>query len=213
VRAAPKQPTTVVDRRVFARHLREAKTFYLKGGESTLAISKERKQELVEEYKDWVSKSRAVILTEYEGLSMKDLDSLRAKVREVGAEFHVVKNTLGKIAFEQSELPLPEGYFEGTTAAGFAFEDAPALAKALTDFSKTAEALKIKGGYLDVAPMSAEEIIALAELPPLPVMRARLLGTIMSPASQLARVLNEPARQIATVLKAYADKEPAEAAT
>lgn len=177
-----------------------------------MAISKERKQELVEEYKDWLSKSRAVILTEYEGLSMKDMDSLRAKVREAGAEFHIVKNTLGKIAFEQSELPLPEGYFEGTTAAGFAFDDAPALAKALTDFSKTVEALKIKGGYLDVAPMSAEEIIALAELPPLPVMRARLLGTIMAPASRLARVLNEPARQLATVLKAYADKEPAEAA-
>ncbi|HZD56102.1 MAG TPA: 50S ribosomal protein L10 [Anaerolineales bacterium] len=177
-----------------------------------MAISKERKQELVEEYKDWLSKSRAVILTEYEGLSMKDLDNLRAKVREAGAEFHIIKNTLGKIAFEQSERPLPEGYFEGTTAAGFAFEDAPALAKALTDFSKTAETLKIKGGYLAVAPMSAEEIIALAELPPLPVMRARLLGTIMAPASQLTRMLNEPARQVVTVFKAYADKEPAESA-
>lgn len=172
-----------------------------------MAISKERKRELVADYKDWIEKSRAVILTEYEGLSMNDLDELRSKVREAGGEFHIVKNTLGKIAFEESQRSILAGYFEGTTAAGFAFEDAPGLAKALTEFAKSVEALKIKGGYLDAAPMSAEEITALAELPPLPVMRARILGTLMAPATQLARVLNEPGRQIAAVIKAFSEKE------
>lgn len=172
-----------------------------------MAISKERKRELVADYKDWIDKSRAVILTEYEGLSMKDLDELRAKVRSAGGEFHIVKNTLGKIAFEESQRSVLKGYFEGTTAAGFAFEDAPRLAKTLTEFAKSVEALKIKGGYLNTDPMSAEEITALAELPPLPVMQARLLGTLMAPATQLARVLNEPGRQIAAVIKAFSEKE------
>lgn len=176
-----------------------------------MAISKERKRELVADYKDWIDKSRAVILTEYEGLSMKDLDELRAKVRSAGGEFHIVKNTLGKIAFEESQRSVLKGYFEGTTAAGFAFEDAPRLAKTLTEFAKSVEALKIKGGYLNTDPMSAEEITALAELPPLPVMRARLLGTIMAPATQLARVLNEPGRQIAAVIKAFSEKEEIQA--
>jgi large subunit ribosomal protein L10 len=185
--------------------------FILKGGENTLAITKERKRELVDDYKEWLSKSRAVILAEYSGLSMKDLDDLRARVREAGGEFHIVKNTLGKIAFEESERPILEGYFEGTTAAGFAFTDAPKLAKTLTDFARSVDALKIKGGYLDISPVSAAEITALAELPPLPIMRARLLGTIMAPATQLARVINEPGRQIAAVIKAFSEKEQAQA--
>lgn len=176
-----------------------------------MAITKERKRELVDDYKEWLSKSRAVILAEYSGLSMKDLDDLRARVREAGGEFHIVKNTLGKIAFEESERPILEGYFEGTTAAGFAFTDAPKLAKTLTDFAKSVDALKIKGGYLDISPVSAEEITALAELPPLPVMRSRLLGTIMVPATQLARVINEPGRQIAAVIRAFSEKEQAQA--
>lgn len=176
-----------------------------------MAISKERKGELVADYKDWIDKSRAVILTEYAGLSMKDLDELRAKVRDAGGEFHVVKNTLGKIAFEESQRSVQKGFFEGPTAAGFAFEDAPGLAKALIEFAKSVEALKIKGGYLDSKAVSSAEITALAELPPLPVMRARLLGTLMAPATQLARVLNEPGRQIAAVIRAFSEKEGTQA--
>lgn len=173
-----------------------------------MAISKERKLELVAAYQEWLRKSQAVILAEYTGLSTKDVDALRAKIRELGGEFHIVKNTLGKIAFEQAGLPLPQGYFEGSTAIGFAFQDVASLAKAMTDFAKTADALKIKGGYLEARPISAQQISELAALPPLPLMRARLMGTILASASQLARVLAEPARQVAAVLKAYAEKEP-----
>jgi len=184
----------------------------LKGGESTLAISKERKKELVAEYQEWLDNSKAVIIAEYVGLSMKDMDALRKKAREAGGEFHVLKNTLCKLAWENAGMPFVEEQFEATTGAGFAFEDAPSMAKAMTDFSKDIPFLKIKGGYLASKPVSAAEIIALAELPPLPVMRAQLLSTIMAPAGQLARVLSEPARQVAAVLKAYADQESSEAA-
>jgi large subunit ribosomal protein L10 len=79
------------------------------------------------------------------------------------------------------------------------------MAKVLTDFARSAESLKIKGGYLGTRAISAKEVIALAEMPPLPVMRARLMGTILAPASQLARILAEPARQVAAVLQAHAE--------
>lgn len=170
-----------------------------------MAISKERKEELVAQYSEWLKQSQATILAEYRGMSMKDVDALRAKVREVGGEFHIVKNTLGKLAFEKAGYPLPENFFTGSTAVGFAFNDAPAVAKAMTDFSRTVDALKVKGGYLENRPMTAEGVKSLADLPPLPVVRAQLLGTILAPASKLVRTLAEPGRQVAAVIKAYSE--------
>ncbi len=187
------------------------KDFLLKGGMKPLAVSKERKKEIVATYQDWLGSSQAVFLAEYTGLSMKDMDSLRDKVREVGGEFHVIKNTLGKLAFEEAGYEVPQDYFLGSTAAGFAFEDAAAMAKAMADFSKSVDAIKFKGGYLETNILSAEEVIALAELPPLPVVQAQLLSTLLAPANKLVRTLAEPARQLASVLQAYADSEPAAA--
>ena len=172
-----------------------------------MAITKERKQEMVDEYVDWLDRSRALIVTDYKGLSMKDLDNLRARMREVGGEFHIVKNTLSKIAFERAGWKVGEGYFDGATAIGLAFEDAPATAKALAEFARGSDFLTIRGGYLDKAMLTADEVKALAELPPLPEMRAKLLGTILAPASQLARVLAEPGRQLAAVIQAYVDQQ------
>jgi len=170
-----------------------------------LAISKERKSEVVAQYTQWISNSKALILAEYTGLTMKEMDDLRSKAREVGGEFHVVKNTLGKLAFKEAGLPLPEDFLEGSTAIGFAMQDAQPMVKTLTDFARSADALKIKGGYLGTQPINAAEVVALAEMPPLPVMRARLMGTLLAPASQLARLLAEPARQVAAVLQAHAE--------
>lgn len=176
-----------------------------------MAFSKDRKKEIVATYQDWLGNSQAVFLAEYIGLTVKDMDDLRDKVREVGGEFHVIKNTLAKLAFEGAGYDVPEDFFLGSTSAGFAFEDAPAMAKAMADYSKSVQFLKFKGGYLDTKFLSADEIKALAALPPLPVVRAQLLSTLLAPANQLARVLAEPARQVAAVLQAYADAEAAPA--
>jgi large subunit ribosomal protein L10 len=178
-----------------------------------LAISKERKNELIAQYKQWANKSRALIVTEYSGLTMKDIDELRRKIRDVGGEFHIVKNTLGKFALEAEGYPMREDLFEGSTAVAFAFEDVPALVKTLVDFSRSADFLKFKGGYLGQELVSAESVKVLADLPPLPVMRARLLGTILAPATKLVRTLSEPGRRVASVIKAYADQDNATVAT
>jgi large subunit ribosomal protein L10 len=176
-----------------------------------LAISKERKNELITQYSEWVKQSKALILTQYVGLTMKDIDTLRSKVRENGGEFHIIKNTLAKLAFEQAGLPIQPEQFEGSTAVVFAFGDAPATVKTVTDFVKTSEFLKIKGGYLEKQSLSTDGVKALADLPPLPVIRGQLLGMLLAPASKLARTLAEPGRMIAAVIKAHAEPETAPA--
>jgi len=177
-----------------------------------LAISKQRKDELVDFYTKQLSSSQALIVTQYSGLNMKQIDELRSKVREAGGEFHIVKNTLGKVAFDAAGMPKTDVLMKGSTAIAFAFQDAPAMAKIITDYARTSEFVKVKGGYLGKNYMSAEDVKALADLPPLPVMRAQLLGMLSAPASKLVRTLAEPARQVAAVLKAYADKDSAPAA-
>ncbi len=176
-----------------------------------MAISKERKQEMVAQYVQWFQSSQAMFVTEYTGLKMKDMDALRAKVRESGGEFHVIKNTLAQVAMAQAGLQVPPSLLEGSTAFVFAFQDVAAAAKALAEFTRTSEFVKVKGGFLERKAIGAEEVKALAELPPLPQMRAQLLGTILAPASQLARTLAEPARQVAAVLRAFSEKEGAAA--
>jgi large subunit ribosomal protein L10 len=174
-----------------------------------LAITKDRKNELVEKYIAWVNESQVVILTEYSGLTMKQLDDLRSKSRDAGGEFHIVKNTLGEVAFKQMGIEQPETFLAGSTAVAFAFKDAPALAKVLQEYARTNEFVKIKGGLLEKHAISANDVKSLAELPPLPVVRAQLLGVLLAPASKLVRTLAEPARQVASVLKAYSEKDSA----
>jgi large subunit ribosomal protein L10 len=166
---------------------------------------------LITRYSEWVKRSKALVLTQYVGLTMKDIDGLRAKVRENGGEFHIIKNTLAKLAFEQAGLQVQQGQFEGSTAIVFAFADALATVKTVTDFTKSSEFLKIKGGFLEKQALTPDGIKVLAELPPLPVVRAQLLGTLLAPASKLVRTLAEPGRMIAAVIKAHAEPEAAAA--
>lgn len=177
-----------------------------------MAISKKHKEEVVNQYTEWLDKSQAVILVQYTGITMKEFDNIRAKVRENGAEFHVLKNTLAKKAFESREISFPDGIFEKSTAAVFAFGDVAGTAKALNDATKSIEFIKVKCGFMDKQSLSVAQVKSLASLPPLPVVRAQLLGVIQAPASKLVRTLAEPARQVASVIRAYSDKNAASSA-
>lgn len=172
-----------------------------------MAFTKEEKHKLVAQYADWLQNSKAVFLVEYSQLNNKSLEDLRDKAREVGGEFHVTKNTLLKLAMEQVKYDHVK-LQEGTTMCAFAFEDSPAMAKVINDAVKDKkENFVVKSGYLNGQFISADQVKALADLPPLPVMRAMLLGTILAPASRLARTLAEPGRSVAAVIKAFAEKE------
>jgi large subunit ribosomal protein L10 len=188
-----------------------AKTFLLKGGECPLAISKERKEEVLTQYTDWLKKSQAVVLVEYTGVKMKDLDNIRAKIRETGGEFHVVKNTLVRRALADNGMEVPQDYLVKSTAVSFAFTDPASTAKALSDAMKGNEFVKVKGGFMSGQLLDASQVKALAEMPPLPVVRAQLLGVLQAPAGKLVRTIAEPARGLAAVIKAFTEKAPAAA--
>lgn len=173
-----------------------------------MAVTRARKKEFLEQYKGYLSQAQGVILVTFQGLSVPEMETLRKKLKEQGAVFMVVKNTLLRIALQESEYPLPEnGVLEGPTAAVFALEDPVAAAKAVVDFIKEhEEQISIKAGFLERRVITAEAVRQLAQLPPLPVLRAQLIGLILAPATKLVQVLYEPGRRVAGVLKAYADQ-------
>lgn len=171
-----------------------------------MAISKERKEEMLATYAEWLKKSEAVILVEYTGVRMKDLDNIRAKIRETGGEFHVLKNTLARRAFADNGMSLPADFLVQSTAVSFAFSDPASTAKALSDATKGNEFVKVKGGFMSGQVLSAAQVKALADMPPLPVVRAQLLGVLQAPAGKLVRTLAEPARGLAAVIKAFSEK-------
>ena len=174
-----------------------------------MAISKERKEEVLTQYVDWLKRSQAVVLVEYTGVKMKDLGNIRARIREAGGEFHVVKNTLVRRAFADSGMEIPEDYLVKSTAVSFAFTDPALTAKALSDATKGIEFVKVKGGFMSGQFLDAAQVKALAEMPPLPVIRAQLLGVLQAPAGKLVRTVAEPARGLAAVIKAFTEKAPA----
>jgi large subunit ribosomal protein L10 len=177
-----------------------------------LAITKAHKEALVNQYKELAENSSGIILASFSGVTVKDLQALRGQIREVGGEFHIVKNSLMDLAFKELDLPLPEGATDGTTAIGFAPEEVPAVAKAIVDLSREADVLQIKGGLIDGELIDQAGIMRLADLPPMPVVQAQLLGLITTPAGQVAGALAATLRQLAGVIHAYSTSEGAEAA-
>ncbi len=173
-----------------------------------MAISRARKKEFLEQYKQYLEQSQGAILVTFQGLTVPEMEDLRKRLREQGATFMVVKNTLLRIALEETGYPLPEGpVLEGPTAVVFTLEDPVSAAKTVVDFIKDhEEQLSIKAGYIERRAITADEVKQLAKLPPLPVLRAQLIGLLMAPATKLAQVLYAPARQVATVIKAYSEQ-------
>jgi large subunit ribosomal protein L10 len=177
-----------------------------------LAISKEKKEELVAQYKDLIEKSDALILTDYRGMSVGDMEGLRSKIREADGAFYVTKNTLLKLALEESGTTIPDELLTGQVATGFALGEAPVLAKALVDYADKADNLAIRGGIMHMEILSEEQIESLAKLPTLDELHAQIIGLISAPARDLVSTLASGIRQVVNVIDAYS-KEEAEAET
>ena len=174
-----------------------------------MALTRKHKDEILATYTDWLKRSQAVILIEYTGARMKDMDAIRAKVRAAGGEFHVVKNTLVRRALKDQGMSLPDEALLKSSAMSFAFSDPAATAKALADATRAMAFVKVKAGFMGGQLLDAAQVKALSELPPLPVVRARLLGTLQAPAGKLVRTIAEPARSLAAVFRAYSEVAPA----
>jgi large subunit ribosomal protein L10 len=174
-----------------------------------LAISKARKEELVAQYREYIEKSDAIFLTDYTGMSVKDMEALRREVRNANGVFSVTKNTLLQTALKQADRPTPDQFLTGQTAAGFALEGIPTLAKALVDYAEEQDALTIKGGILGDEILSLDQIEALANLPTLDQLRGQIVGLISAPAQGVVSAVTNGVRQVVNVLDAYAKSEEA----
>jgi len=176
------------------------------GGDFGLAITKEKKQELVAQYTDLLNRSQAVIFTDYRGLTAAELGRLRSKLREADSRYHVIKNTLFRLALQKADQPVPEDLLGGPVAVSFCLGEVPPTAKILVDFAKESKILTIRGGLLNKKPLGVQDIQALASLPSREVLLAQVLAGMQSPISGLVTVLSGTIRGLLNVLKARAEQ-------
>jgi large subunit ribosomal protein L10 len=168
-------------------------------------VLRARKIEIVEDLRGVFSQANAVVVSHYKGLTVAEISELRRNMRDAGARFRVTKNRLARIALaETSHRNLAE-LFTGPTAIAVS-SDPVAAAKATVAFAKRNEKLVIVGGGLGEHLLSAEQVRALADLPSLDELRARLIALINTPASRLVGVLQAPGAQLARVLAAHAEQ-------
>jgi len=172
---------------------------------------KPEKKNIAEELGKQLGASPFVLLTDYTGMSVSQFADLRKRLRGIGAEYHVVKNTMLRHAAKAAGLGEFNGSLGGMTAivTGNEKADISAAARILKQFAKDIERPKTKLGLMRQQVLTAAEVTVLADLPSLDVLRARIIGMLQTPATRIAVVLGAPASQLARVLKAHADKEGA----
>lgn len=163
------------------------------------------KKSFVTELEGIYESSNSVIVTHYHGLTVSEVTKLRRNLRENGASFKVVKNTLSRIAASNAGLAGDSEIFSGPTAIAYS-EDPVAAAKGVVEFAKTNDNLKIIGGVVNNTVLDLSAIQQLAKLPSLDVLRGQIVGILQTPAANLARVVQAPAVALARVIQAYADK-------
>jgi len=171
-----------------------------------LAITREKKEAIVARYVEELSRSKAIFLTDYRGLTVANIQALRARLREAQGGYMVVKNTLAQIALEKVGWPVPEELLTGPVAISFAYQDVAAVAKLLTEYARETKVLQVKGGIVEGRVLDAAQVGAVADLPPREILMAQLLGLIQQPGARLAGVLNAAGSKLAATIKAYADQ-------
>ena len=171
-----------------------------------MALSREQKVERVKEYADLLEQSRGIILVDYRGLTVGEMEQIRHKMRPVASQFQVIKNRLLVLALEEKNMSLPDDWLIGPTAVSFCKEEVPPVAKALMEAREETGLLDLKGGWMNESVLSAADVKSIAELPSREVLLAQALGAIKGPGTQLAGVVAGGIRQVLNVLKAYADK-------
>lgn len=158
------------------------------------------KVEQVRAIESWLRGAAAAILTDYRGLSVGELVTLRAKLREAGAEYRVVKNRLVARAAGALGIAGLDPYLEGPTAVAISREDPIAPAKALQDFIRQMRKLEVKAALVEGRVITADQVKALAELPGKPQMRARVLGALQAPMAGMVGVLSGLQRSVVYAL-------------
>ena len=168
-------------------------------------MNKNKKKSYIEEMKVFFNKTSSIFVTHYQGLTVKQIDQLRAEMRKHGILFKITKNRITKLALEGSKYKKLENLFSGPTAVAFS-EDAITSAKILTKFAKNNSNLKIIGGIMEDEPLSLEDVEKIATLPTLNEARAKIVGILTSPAQKIISILLAPGSKIAILARAKGNK-------
>lgn len=164
------------------------------------------KQFINREYVTRLNASPFLVAVEYRGLTVKQFTELRKRLHNAGSEVHVVKNSIFRAAAREVGVGDLSDSLTGQTAIVTGQRDISAAAKILKNFHAEFDKPKLKFGYLNNQRLEAQDLVALADLPSIEVLRGKLLGLLQAPASQLVRLLQTPAAQLARVLQARVDK-------
>eukprot|EP01099_Mayorella_cantabrigiensis_P008419 TRINITY_DN7921_c0_g1_i1.p1 TRINITY_DN7921_c0_g1~~TRINITY_DN7921_c0_g1_i1.p1 ORF type:complete len:167 (+),score=19.29 TRINITY_DN7921_c0_g1_i1:202-702(+) len=164
-------------------------------------MDRSQKEELVSHMRDTLQQATSIVVARQTGLTVAEATQLRRNMREAGAEFKVLKNSLAQIAVKGTNLEGISPYFQGPAALGYS-QDPVAAARVLSKFADKNDKLLIVGGYLDGQVLDAKAVKALASLPSLNELRSNIIAVISAPATQLAILAKEPARRVAYLLAA-----------
>jgi large subunit ribosomal protein L10 len=170
-------------------------------------MNRTEKQQLIEELHKELEASPHAVLVDFRGLSVPAATEFRKRMRASGSRYRVIKNSLALRASKGTPLERLEAKFEGTTGIAYTGDDPVALAKVLMEFAKDHPALSVKAGVVSgTQVLDAAGVKALSTMPGLPELRARLLGLLQAPATQLVGLLGTPGERLARVVKAHQDK-------
>jgi large subunit ribosomal protein L10 len=172
-------------------------------------LNKQSKEELIAEFAVKLKEAKAAFLADYRGLDVGQANDLRNKLREVGVEYRVVKNTLLRLAAKGTDSACFDEYLNGPTAIALVNDDPVAPAKALVEFAKQNSVFELKAGMLDGKLLAVAEIQALAELPSRDELLAKMLGSMSAPATNFVGVLAAVPRTFVQVLAAIKDQKEA----
>ena len=178
-------------------------------------MQKEDKERVVTELTEKLRSSETMIVADYRGLTMPQIDALRTKLIENGARFTVVKNTLTRRAAEAAGADALLALLEGPSAIAFveADGDAVAVAKALADSARDTKVLEIRGGVMQGRVISGEDVDALAKLPPLDVLRGQVIGAVIAPLNAIAGLINAPLQNLYGLIDARIEQLQAQGDT
>ena len=174
-------------------------------------MKKMGKTETVEALKGAIAAQRGAVVASFRGMTVAEMTALRKKLREVKAEFKVVKNTMIRLAARGTPFQHLTEHFKGPTAVAFTHGDPVALARAMKEYSSGSPKIAIRAGYLDGRVLSAADVQALADVPSREVLLSRLAGGLSSPITRLVQALSGPQRKLVCALDAIRRQGPAEA--
>lgn len=172
-----------------------------------MAITKQRKDELVAQYTEMLQQSNGFVIINFAGMPVSQVNDLRSAVRKADGQYMVTKNTLLIKALESAGWPVPEDLLAGPTAVAFGLNNFPGVAKAVLDFvgDKDAQKISVRGGVMGADVLNPQKVEAISKLPTLDELRAQLAGLVVAPAQGIVSVIQAANSQVVNVIQAYLD--------